>query len=152
MSESAAKEALRLASEAGLGAIAEFEPNLQIIERLITIARQRPGWVQDVPEVDDFMRGVPLEAAHQRERWGVDHDAGKTPADWFWLIGYVAGKALHAAISGNSEKFKHHVITTAAVCANWHLYATGADTRMRPGIATPEASSHEQSAPGGSSA
>ena len=91
----------------------------------------------NTPEIEDFMRGVELEAAHQRERWGTDHDAGKTPADWFWLIGYVAGKALHAAIAGNSEKFKHHVITTAAVCANWHLYSTGIDTRMRPGIKPP---------------
>jgi hypothetical protein len=23
------------------------------------------------------------------------HDAGKTDADWYWLIGYLAGKALH---------------------------------------------------------
>ena len=35
-------------------------------------------------------------------RWGNDGDAGKTDADWFWLIGYLAGKALHNP--GGDEK------------------------------------------------
>lgn len=38
---------------------------------------------RDTPETEDFFKGVPLEAAHQRERWGAEHDSGKTPADWF---------------------------------------------------------------------
>lgn len=49
----------------------------------------------DAPEIHDFTRAVVLEAAHQRSRWDSNHDAGKTDADWFWLIGYLAGKALH---------------------------------------------------------
>jgi len=49
----------------------------------------------NAPEIIDFAVAVQLEAAHQRARWGSDHDAGKTDADWFWLIGYLAGKALH---------------------------------------------------------
>jgi hypothetical protein len=49
----------------------------------------------NTPELLDFAKAVQLEAAHQRARWGSDHDAGKTDADWFWLIGYLAGKALH---------------------------------------------------------
>lgn len=49
----------------------------------------------NTPEVLDFVRAVQLEAAHQRKRWPSEHDAGKTDADWFWLIGYLAGKALH---------------------------------------------------------
>lgn len=47
------------------------------------------------PQIVDFTTAVQAEAAHQRERWGVEHDAQKTDADWFWLIGYLAGKALH---------------------------------------------------------
>lgn len=92
----------------------------------------------NTPEVVDFMAGVPLEAAHQRERWGSDHDAGKTAADWFWLVGYLAGKALHSEASGNHEKALHHVITTAAALANWHS-AILSKTNMRPGIMPPEA-------------
>lgn len=86
----------------------------------------------NTPEILDFMAGVPLEAAHQRDRWGSDHDAGKTAADWFWLVGYLAGKALHSETSGNHEKALHHVITTAAALANWHSAILGT-TNMRPG-------------------
>jgi hypothetical protein len=89
------------------------------------------------PEVEDFLSGVKLEAAHQQERWGVDHDAGKTPADWFWLLGYLGQKALHSAMSGDAEKAKHHTITTAAACLNWHAAITGRLTAMRPGIEAP---------------
>ena len=91
----------------------------------------------NTPETADFMAGVPLEAAHQRERWGADHDAGKKPLDWFWLIGYLAQKAADAALRGDSEKAQHHTISTGAALANWHAALTGADNRMRPGIATP---------------
>jgi hypothetical protein len=92
----------------------------------------------NTPETTDFLKGVPLEAAHQRERWGVDHDAGKTAWDWFWLIGYLAQKAGSSAIAGDVEKAKHHTISTAAALANWHLQLSGAYARMRPGIADPE--------------
>ncbi|ELT3989976.1 hypothetical protein ACXVSK_11365 [Pseudomonas aeruginosa] len=37
----------------------------------------------DSPELHDFAKGVVLEAAHQRKRWGSQHDTGKQPADWF---------------------------------------------------------------------
>ena len=88
----------------------------------------------NTPELHDFSRAVVLEAAHQRERWGSGHDAGKTPADWFWLTGYLAGKALHAQTAGNTDKALHHTISTAAALANWHASITGAHVEMRPGI------------------
>lgn len=87
----------------------------------------------NTPEVQDFAVGLALEAQHQRERWGSDHDGGKTPADWFWLIGYLAGKCLHAHAEGRVEKALHHAITTAAALANWHAAILGL-TNMRPGI------------------
>lgn len=86
----------------------------------------------NTPQAGDFLRAVSTEAEHQRQRWGSDHDAGKTPADWFWLVGYLAGKALHAHAAGNTEKAEHHIITTGAACANWHLALFG-KTDMRPG-------------------
>lgn len=89
---------------------------------------------RDTPEIIDFMRGVPLEAAHQRERWGSSHDDGKTPFDWFWLIGYLAQKAAASAVSGDVEKAKHHTISTAAALANWHSQLSGGSSEMRPGI------------------
>lgn len=92
----------------------------------------------NTPVVGSFLEAVRLEAAHQCERWGVDNDAGKEPADWFWLLGYLAGKALAAAMAGNKEKALHHSISTAAACLNWHAHLTGARTTMRPGIEAPK--------------
>jgi hypothetical protein len=91
----------------------------------------------NMPETEDFFKGVPLEAAHQRARWGTDHDSGKAPADWFWLVGYLAGKCLAAHIAGNQEKALHHTISTAAALANWHMAIKGFGT-MRPGIEEPK--------------
>ena len=92
------------------------------------------------PHTNDFLEAVRTEAAHQRERWGADHDAGKDNSDWFWLLGYLGGKALQSAnLAGHvqHEKSLHHIITTAAACLNWHAARTGASTVMRPGIEPP---------------
>lgn len=88
----------------------------------------------NTPELHDFATGVVSEAQHQRARWGSEHDAGKEPQDWFWLLGYLAGKALKAHASGDTEKALHHTISSAAVLANWHASILGASTEMRPGI------------------
>jgi hypothetical protein len=87
----------------------------------------------NAPELHDFTRAVSLEAAHQRVRWGSDHDGGKTPPDWFWLVGYLAGKALTSHLKGDTDKALHHTITAAAALANWHATIDGAHTGMRPG-------------------
>jgi hypothetical protein len=88
----------------------------------------------NTPETEDFDKGVPLEATHQIQRWGAAHDAGKQPEDWFWLCGYLAGKALSSFKAGDAEKARHHCISTAAAMRNWHkAIATGQST-MRPGI------------------
>lgn len=90
----------------------------------------------NTPEIIDFVKAVQIEAVHQRERWGTQQDEGKTAADWFWLLGYLAGKALHSDKVGDDKKLLHHIITTAAACANWHAQVLG-KCDMRPGIATP---------------
>src|SRR5262245_26963040 len=73
------------------------------VERLTTLI--------NTPVVDDWLEGVRIEGAHQQERWGAEHDRGKTAADWFWLLGYLGGKALAAAMQGNTDKAKHHTIS-----------------------------------------
>ena len=90
----------------------------------------------NTPEINAFLKGVQLESAHQRDKWGASHDEGKSPGDWFWLIGYLAQKAMMAQIAGDAEKGLHHTVTTAAALANWHLAILG-KTTMRPGISTP---------------
>ncbi|WP_447727261.1 hypothetical protein [Sphingomonas koreensis] len=98
---------------------------------------ERLSQLINTPETEDFTSAVKLEAAHQRDRWGTDHDAGKSPFDWFWLIGYLAQKAAASAVAGDGEKAKHHTISTAAALANWHLALLGAEKSMRPGIDPP---------------
>jgi hypothetical protein len=93
--------------------------------------------VLNTPETEDFAKGVVLEAGHQRQRWPSDHDEGKTPFDWFWLVGYLAQKAASAAVAGDADKAMHHTISTGAALANWHLALAGIDNRMRPGIEPP---------------
>jgi hypothetical protein len=90
----------------------------------------------NTPEIHEFSKAIVSEAQHQRHRWSSDHDAGKEPQDWFWLLGYLAGKALKAHISGDQDKALHHTISTAAACANWHAAILG-HADMRPGIMPP---------------
>lgn len=97
----------------------------------------------NTPETDDFDKAVPLEAAHQQERWAADHDAGKEPSDWFWLLGYLAGKALAATTLGNTEKALHHCVSSAAALRNWHAHIRNGHSRMRPGIETPKEVTHQ---------
>ena len=92
----------------------------------------------NTPQTDAWTRAVELEAAHQIERWGVDHDEGKSPQDWFWLLGWLAGKAVHAAVKGDVEKARHHTISSGAVLLNWWRQLSGISNRMRPGIAPPD--------------
>lgn len=113
-------------SKASIGEVQELRERVAELNALL-----------NEPITNDFIEGVRVEAPHQRNRWGVDHDAGKTPWDWFWLIGYLAQKAATAAVAGDVEKAKHHTISTAAALANWHLALSGGDDRMRPGIVPP---------------
>lgn len=112
----------------------------------------------NTPEILDFAGAVVLEAAHQRARWGEEHDATKTDEQFFWLIGYLAGKALHTPIAkdvpqveagaivelepGQVHAFNaqlsaeeirnkqlHRIITIAAACANWHRLRLQAGAR-----------------------
>lgn len=97
---------------------------LDEIERLRTLL--------NTPRTDEFFDSVRVEAAHQIERWGTEHDAGKTAPDWFWLLGCLAGKALH-----KPDKRLHHIISSAAALLNWYRHETRESTAMRPGIAPP---------------
>jgi hypothetical protein len=81
-----------------------------------------------------FVDGTRQEVAHQIQRWGTVHDRAKEPQDWFWLVGYLAGKALKAHIDGDVNKALHHTISSAAVLANWHAQIKlGHAGRFTPG-------------------
>lgn len=86
------------------------------------------------PYIGAWTDEILIEAAHQRDRWGADQDHGKTPEDWFWLIGYLAGKALAAHKSGDAMKAHHHTVSTAAVLAHWAAAIDGNEQIFRPGL------------------
>lgn len=77
------------------------------------------------PHTADFISAVEFEAGHQRLRWDASHDAAKQPADWFWLLGYLSGKALSGFVGGDNDKALHHIISSAAVLLNWHRQEAG---------------------------
>jgi hypothetical protein len=116
-------------------------------EDLLAKAREgeRLSALINTPELVDFPVAVHLEAIHQEERWGRKDRESKAPIDWFWLVGYLAGRALEhdkeadrldaeaAAESSEAgrafcarhialhrEKAVHHTITTAAALNHWH--------------------------------
>lgn len=91
-------------------------------ERLLEAERERDRLhaLVNSPQTKDFLSAVAAEKAHQIERWGDAHDRGKSAENWFWLVGYLAGKCLRACITGDREKALHHTISTAAALANWH--------------------------------
>lgn len=105
-----AREALQTALRAFLPAgVAELHAELARLHAVI-----------NEPHTDDFLQATSIEKEHQRQRWGDAHDRSKSAEHWFWLVGYLAGKALRAAISGDREKALHHTISSAAALANWH--------------------------------
>ena len=78
----------------------------------------------ETPEMLDFLKAVKIEAEHQRDRWKKT-DPEKSHADWYWLIGWLGGKAVmdpHEAGDERSEKDRrlHRIITVAAAAYNWH--------------------------------
>lgn len=90
------------------------------------------------PETEDFDKGVPLECAHQVERWGEAHDRNKSAENWYWLVGYLAGKSLRACIVGDRAKALHHTISAGAALRNWHKAikrdSTGAGVGQDPDL------------------
>jgi hypothetical protein len=123
--------------------IADYARRSRLSEGEVADLRARIAQLEaerDTPETQNFLKGIALEAAHQRSRWGSDHDAGKAPLDWFWLIGYLAQKAATSELAGDLEKARHHTISTAAALANWHNRMGGESDAMRPGIEPPSPS------------
>lgn len=114
------------------------EPSMTLSERLtppksnsdeldrLTAENARLRALINTPETENFMAAVPLEAAHQIERWGEQHDSQKSPLDWYWTLGYLGGKCAHSMLSGDITKAKHHCITVAALAMNWHRRLTEA--------------------------
>jgi hypothetical protein len=71
------------------------------------------------PQTVDFIAAVRLEAAYAAR----PNDRHKSAADWFWMIGWLAGKAVHNPAKPGTparEIRLHRIITVAAAALNWH--------------------------------
>jgi hypothetical protein len=112
----------------GLRGQLEIDPNgrVQLVDRLnlealladAQAAHDLHALINN-PHTDEFLQATRIEAAHQRDRWVDAHDRGKSAENWFWLVGYLAGKCLRAVIAGDKPKALHHTISSAAALANW---------------------------------
>ncbi|KKK55072.1 hypothetical protein LCGC14_3078260 [marine sediment metagenome] len=102
-----------------------------LCEQLARVTQERDDLIQliDTPHTGEFFESVKREAAHQVKRWGTEHDEGKEPTDWLWLLGHLAGKAVTLP-----EKRLHHIISSAAVLLNWYRRETGDGAAFQPGI------------------
>lgn len=105
--------------------------------RLVREEVARLNAIIHTPHTSDFLQAVSIEAEYQVQRWGTADREGKEPHDWFWLLGYLAGKALTAFLKGDQAKGLHHIVSSGAALMNWHRYTTGKSTAMRPGIGNP---------------
>lgn len=109
-----------LDGKAGVAALLEFtqlEVQVKTLQELV-----------NTPVFEDFTEAVKREGAHQIARWGKAHDRSKSAENWFWLVGYLAGKALRANIDGDREKALHHTISSAAALMQWHAAIKGDPT------------------------
>lgn len=112
----------------------QYRENRALYVRAAEAERQRDQLRAriNMPENDDWFAGVRVEAAHQIERWGAEHDVGKTPFDWFWLLSYLAQKAADAQVRGDLDKAKHHTISTSAALLNWHAAIKAVRSALPP--------------------
>lgn len=96
--------------------------------------RDRLHALVNSPQTGEFLEAVRAEKAHQIERWGRAHDRSKSAEHWFWLVGYLAGKALRAAVTGDRAKALHHCISSAAALGNWFDAIKGDETGTGQGV------------------
>lgn len=132
-------EWLKMAATRDVSGRAIYERTTRALEEAyqagIQAARDRVAELEaliDTPHTGEFFESIRLEAAHQAKRWGSDHDAGKAATDWFWLVGYLLGKAIN-----KPDKLKHHLVSSGAALLNWYRQVTGDSSAMRPGIEEP---------------
>ena len=82
------------------------------------------------PELEDFMKGVRLESAHQTEAQGKDNEELKYPHDYALVLDKLKGKQALAIWDKDTEKYMHHLITMASVCHNAHRQMKKEETLM----------------------
>jgi len=84
----------------------------------MTIPDHASSLVNDGARVtDSFTADMEYEAVYQRARWGEAHDADKSDADWFWLVGWLVGKVMYPGAS--VDKKRHRLRAAATALMMW---------------------------------
>lgn len=76
------------------------------------------------PEIEDFLKGTQIEAAHQIERWGLENEEANPPHHYILVLSKLIGKLSVDIFDRNTDKFKHHCIAIAAEMHNLHRQVT----------------------------
>lgn len=104
----------------------KFSANYERLKRRVSEREEEPQEelqrLRDLinhPEIEDFLKGVQLEAAHQTERWGPE-DEQKPPHHFVMVVTKIAGKMCMDVWDKDVDKFKHHCIALAAEMFNVH--------------------------------
>ncbi len=84
----------------------------------------------DTPEINNFLDGVKSESAHQTKKWGIEHEENKFPHDYALVLDKLKGKQALSIWDKDVEKYKHHLITMAAVCFNAHRQLNKEGTQL----------------------
>lgn len=84
----------------------------------------------NTPEMADFLEGLKIESVHQTERWGAEQEESKYPHDYALVLDRLKGKLAVDIWNNDAEKYKHHLITIAAVCFNAHRQISKPGTRL----------------------
>lgn len=69
------------------------------------------------PVTDDFWADAAEESRYQSEHWGEDHDNAKSDDEWFWTLGFLAGKVLRP--DADVFKKRHRLRAAAALLHQW---------------------------------
>lgn len=72
------------------------------------------------PEIENFINGVTLEAAHQTQRWGAEKEEKEPPHHYILVTNKLLGKMCVDIWDRDTDKFKHHIIALAAEMFNIH--------------------------------
>jgi len=72
------------------------------------------------PEINNFIEGLKLESSHQTIKWGNENEENKFPHDYALVMDKLKGKLALSIWDRNIDKYKHHLITMAALCYNIH--------------------------------
>lgn len=72
------------------------------------------------PVINDFIKGMKIEAEHQTQRWGVEKEENEPPHHYILVTNKLLGKMAIDIWDKNTDKFKHHIIALAAEMFNLH--------------------------------